>query len=156
MKKKFILKTDKDTRDAGQKIGELISSSFCIFLYGTLGAGKTTFAQGLAKGLGISKEYYITSPTYSIINEYPGRLKFYHIDLYRVEEVLELDEIGIDEIMDTKDAVVAVEWPEILDTNSSYSCDIKIEFSQHEKFIREISIFASGRNGLNLLEKLLL
>ncbi|MCK5098505.1 MAG: tRNA (adenosine(37)-N6)-threonylcarbamoyltransferase complex ATPase subunit type 1 TsaE, partial [Desulfobacteraceae bacterium] len=119
MKKEFILKTDKDTKDAGQKIGELISSNFCIFLFGNLGAGKTTFAQGLAKGLEIPKEYYITSPTYSIINEYSGRLKFYHIDLYRIEEVLELDDIGIDEIMDEEDAVIAVEWPEILNKNSS-------------------------------------
>ncbi|MCK5312410.1 MAG: tRNA (adenosine(37)-N6)-threonylcarbamoyltransferase complex ATPase subunit type 1 TsaE [Desulfobacteraceae bacterium] len=156
MKKEFILETDKDTKNAGKKIGELISSNFCIFLYGNLGSGKTTFAQGLAKGLGISKEYYVTSPTYSIINEYPGRLKLYHIDLYRIEEVLELDYIGIDEIMNEEDAVIAVEWPEILNKNSSYPCDLKIEFSLHEKIERKISIFASGRNGSNLLEKLLL
>ena len=156
MKKEFILETDKDTKNAGKKIGELISSNFCIFLYGNLGSGKTTFAQGLAKGLGISKEYYITSPTYSIINEYPGRLKFYHIDLYRIDEILELDDIGIEEIMGEEDAVIAVEWPEILNKNSSYSYDLKIEFSQHEKFVRKISIFASGRKGSNLLEKLLL
>ena len=156
MKKEFILKTDKNTKEAGQRIGELISSTTCIFLCGDLGSGKTTFTQGLAKGLGISEKYYITSPTYSIINEYPGPLKLYHIDLYRIEDVLELDYIGIDEIMDQENAVIAIEWPEILNKNSSYQYDLQINFSLHENFSRKISIFASGRKGSNLLEKLLL
>ena len=156
MKKEFILKTDQNTIEAGQKIGEFLSSEFCIFLCGDLGSGKTTFTKGLAKGLKISEDYYITSPTYSIINEYPGRLKLCHIDLYRIEEVFELDEIGMDEIMDQENTVIAIEWPEILDNNSSYSYDLKIDFSVHENFSRKISIFASGRKGSNLLEKLLL
>ena len=156
MKKEFILKTDKNTKKVGQRIGELISSTTCIFLCGDLGSGKTTFTQGLAKGLGISEKYYITSPTYSIINEYPGSLKLYHIDLYRIEDVLELDYIGIDEIMDQENAVIAIEWPEILNKNSSYQYDLKINFSLHENFSRKISIFASGRKGSNLLKKLLL
>jgi tRNA threonylcarbamoyladenosine biosynthesis protein TsaE len=156
MKNEFILKSDKDTKNWGQKIGQLISSKLCIYLYGDLGTGKTTFAQGLAKGLGISKEYYITSPTYSIINEYPGPFNFYHIDLYRIEEIIELDYIGLNEIIDQENAVVAVEWPEILRTDSSYSYDLKINFSLHKEFERKISIFSSGRKGSNLLKKLLL
>ena len=156
MEKEFILKTDQNTIEAGQKIGELLPSEFCIFLCGDLGSGKTTFTKGLAKGLEISEDYYITSPTYSIINEYPGRLKLCHIDLYRIEEVFELDEIGMDEIMDQENTVIAIEWPEILDNDSSYSYDLKINFSVHENISRKISIFASGRKGSNLLEKLLL
>ncbi|MCD4742326.1 MAG: tRNA (adenosine(37)-N6)-threonylcarbamoyltransferase complex ATPase subunit type 1 TsaE [Desulfobacteraceae bacterium] len=155
MEKEFILKTDKDTKKAGQKIGSLISSKICIFLSGDLGSGKTTFTQGLAKGLGISEEYYITSPTYSIINEYPGALTLYHIDLYRIADVLDLDSTGIGEIMDQENAVIAVEWPELL-IKDSYSCDLKINFSLYENFSRKISILASGRMGSNLLEKLLL
>jgi tRNA threonylcarbamoyladenosine biosynthesis protein TsaE len=156
MKNEFILKSDKDTKNLGQKIGQLISSKLCIYLYGDLGTGKTTFAQGLAKGLGISEEYYITSPTYSIINEYPGPFNFYHIDLYRIEEIIELDYIGLNEIIDQENAVAAVEWPEILRTDSSYSYDLKINFSLHKEFERKISIFSSGRKGSNLLKKLLL
>jgi len=156
MQKEFILKTDQDTKKLGQKIGELIDSSFCIFLNGDLGSGKTTFTQGLAIGLDIPKEYYITSPTYSIINEYPGKLNLYHIDLYRIEDALELDSIGIDEIMYRDDAVIAVEWPGILDKNYAYPHDLKIEFSLTHGNTRKISIFSSGRKGTNLLEKLLL
>jgi tRNA threonylcarbamoyladenosine biosynthesis protein TsaE len=156
MQKIFILQTEKDTKEAGNKIGRLISSNFSISLSGNLGAGKTTFTQGLAKGIGISEEYYITSPTYSIINEYPGPLKLYHIDLYRIEEVLELDYIGIDEIMEEESAVIAIEWPEILNKDSSYCFDLKIDLSIHDNFSRKISLFASGRKGSNLLEKLLL
>jgi tRNA threonylcarbamoyladenosine biosynthesis protein TsaE len=156
MKKEFILDTDKETKKAGQKIGALISSKICIYLCGDLGAGKTTFAKGLAKGLGISDEYYITSPTYSIINEYPGPLNLYHIDLYRIEDIIELDGIGFDEIIYQEDVVIAIEWPELLIENPSYSYDLKIDFSLHEELSRKISIIASGRKGSNLLEKLLL
>ena len=134
----------------------MISSKFCIFLTGDLGSGKTTFAQGLAKGLKISEKYYITSPTYSIINEYPGSsFNFYHIDLYRIEKVFELESTGLDEIMDQKNSVIAIEWPEILD-KALYNFDLKIEFSLHNDISRKISILASGRKGSNLLEKLLL
>jgi len=156
MKNEFILKSDKDTKDAGEKIGRLISSKMCIYLCGDLGTGKTSFAQGLAKGLGISEEYYITSPTYSIINEYPGPVNFYHIDLYRIEDIIELDYIGLNEIIDQENSVVAIEWPEILIKDPSCSYDLKINFSIHEEFQRKISVFSSGRKGSNLLKNLLL
>ncbi len=156
MKKEFILKSDIDTKSVGEKIGKLISSKLCIYLSGDLGTGKTTFTQGLAKGLGISEEYYITSPTYSIVNEYPGLLNLYHIDLYRIEEIIDLDNIGFDEIIDQENAVIAIEWPEILTKDPSYSYDLKINFSLHEEVYRKISILSSGRKGSNLLENLLL
>ncbi len=156
MKKEFILESDKDTRKLGKEIGKLISSGICIFLSGNLGSGKTTFTKGLARGIGISEQYYITSPTYSIINEYPGNLNLYHIDLYRIEQIEELDYLGLDEIMEQENAVIAIEWPEIMDKDSSYNYDLKIIFSLHNNSSRKISIFASGRRGLNLLKKLLL
>ncbi len=157
MKKEFILKTEHQTSKIGEKIGKLISSKFSIFLYGDLGSGKTTFTKGLAQGLGISDKYYITSPTYNIINEYPGtHLFLYHIDLYRIQEVFELDELGMDEIMSRQDAIVAIEWPELLEDIPSYSNDLKINLSINQNNSRKISIFASGRKGANLLKKLLL
>ncbi len=156
MEKEFVLKSDKDTKTVGEKIGRLISSKICIYLSGDLGTGKTTLTKGLAKGLGVSEEYYITSPTYSIINEYPGSLNLYHIDLYRIEKLVDLDNIGFDEIIDQENAVVAIEWPEILTQDPSYSYDLKINFSLHETIFRKISILSSGRKGSNLLENLLL
>ena len=80
-------------------------------LSGELGTGKTCLVQGIARGLGIPEEYRITSPTFTIINEYPGRLILYHLDVYRLSGVRDLDEIGYDDCFNDK-GVVVVEWAE--------------------------------------------
>lgn len=97
------------TRDAGRALGGLLKRGAYICLYGELGAGKTTFVQGIASGLAV-KEKYITSPSFSIINEYRGRLNLYHIDLYRLSGPADLEGIGFFEY--PGDGVAAVEWPE--------------------------------------------
>ena len=77
----------QETRELGQNIGRLISQPITLALIGDLGSGKTAFVQGLAQGLDVPADYYITSPTFTLINEYPGRLALIHIDLYRLETV---------------------------------------------------------------------
>jgi tRNA threonylcarbamoyladenosine biosynthesis protein TsaE len=84
-----------------------------ILLYGDLGAGKTLFAKGLADGFGVNDVDEVSSPTFTIINQYSGRVKIYHIDLYRIETGA-LDGLGLDEIFDDPDAAVIVEWAERL------------------------------------------
>ncbi len=148
-----------DTRSLGEKLGkkvlEKIRSGFSIALYGELGAGKTTFVQGFAKGLGVSEKYYITSPTYNIINEYPAdKLTLCHLDLYRLESVDELDTIGFDDLIDDRHILV-VEWPEIL-KQISFKFDIEINFKFDTHYNRMISILDSGQPGSNLLSKLFL
>ena len=81
-------------------------------MYGDLGAGKTAFVQGLAKGLGI--EGHITSPTFTIVNEYYGRLTLYHFDVYRVADPDEMYEIGYEEYV-YGDGVSVIEWPQLID-----------------------------------------
>jgi len=97
------------TRELGEAVGRLIGGGGCVCLYGELGAGKTTFVQGLARGLDV-KEKYITSPSFALVNEYRGRLPFYHIDLYRLSGPEDLEAIGFSEY--PGDGVAAVEWPE--------------------------------------------
>ena len=80
-------KSVADTQRLGQQIGRLINEPTTIALIGDLGSGKTAFVQGLARGLEVPSTYYITSPTFTLVNEYPGRLPLYHIDLYRLETV---------------------------------------------------------------------
>jgi tRNA threonylcarbamoyladenosine biosynthesis protein TsaE len=95
-----------------------------VGLIGDLGAGKTTFVQGMARGLGIDPEYYVNSPTFTMINEYCGRrvrasgaasaarsLRLIHIDLYRIDKPIEGETLGLDEYL-ASGAVVAVEWIE--------------------------------------------
>ncbi|MBO4406092.1 MAG: tRNA (adenosine(37)-N6)-threonylcarbamoyltransferase complex ATPase subunit type 1 TsaE [Clostridia bacterium] len=96
------------------RIAEELASGFqggeTVLLSGDLGAGKTVFAAGLACGLGVSSR--VTSPTFTVLNEYrSGRLPFFHFDLYRIRDIEELDELGLDEAL-SSGGVTAVEWME--------------------------------------------
>jgi len=107
----FISHSPQETYAFGKDLGETLYSGDVVALSGELGAGKTCLAQGIARGLGIPEEYRITSPTFTIINEYPGRLILYHLDVYRLSGVRDLDEIGYDDCFNDK-GVVVVEWAE--------------------------------------------
>ena len=113
---KLITHSLKKTQQLGQKIGASISAGTVICLTGDLGSGKTSFVQGLAMGLGVSDDYYITSPTYVLINEYPGRYPLFHVDLYRIEDPVDFEDIGLYEILRGK-GVVVVEWADKLSKN---------------------------------------
>jgi tRNA threonylcarbamoyladenosine biosynthesis protein TsaE len=96
----------------GKKIGAFLLPNEVVALTGQLGAGKTTLIQGIAEGAGVKD--YVTSPTFIIINEYQGRLPFYHIDLYRLDDVAQIAELGIEEYF-AKGGVCVIEWAEKLD-----------------------------------------
>lgn len=146
-------KSSKQTFKFGQAMGKEITRGVSIALKGDLGAGKTTFVQGLAKGLGISENYYVTSPTFTIINEYPVKsLTLCHLDLYRLGSVDELEHIGFDDLIE-KNHVIVVEWPELLD-EISFKFDIEINFEFDTQYNRIISVSSSGQAGSNLLSRL--
>lgn len=105
----LFLDSPEQTRGLGEAVGRLAFPGAYICLHGDLGAGKTTFVQGLAKGLGV-EEAYITSPSFALVNEYAGRLTLYHIDLYRLSGPDDLDGIGFTDY--PGEGVAAVEWPE--------------------------------------------
>jgi len=98
-----------ETLSLGHKIGTRLKSGDILALSGPLGAGKTTLIQGIAKGLGV--EDYVTSPSFILINEYAGRLPLYHLDLYRLEDKSQIEDLGIEEYFD-KAGVVVIEWAE--------------------------------------------
>lgn len=107
-----IVQTEKQMYNLGIFIGERLEESNILLLEGDLGAGKTTLTQGIAKGLGISE--MITSPTFVLINEYlSGKKKCYHMDLYRVNNIEELYEIGIEDYLGN-DNVCIIEWPDTI------------------------------------------
>ncbi len=135
----IVSKTRELTLRLGELTGRQMEKQTSIALTGELGAGKTTFIQGLAKGLGVPEQYYVTSPTFNIINTYPAdRFTLCHLDLYRLESVDELETIGFDDLIDDK-CILAVEWPDLL-SEISFEFDIEIEFKFDEHYNRVISM----------------
>ena len=102
----------EDTHKIAREIADSLNGGEFIAMYGDLGAGKTAFVQGLAKALGINN--HITSPTFTIVNEYEGRLPLYHFDVYRIADPDEMYEIGYDEYI-YSDGVCVVEWAELIE-----------------------------------------
>jgi tRNA threonylcarbamoyladenosine biosynthesis protein TsaE len=103
-----------------------------VCLTGSLGAGKTTLVQGIAEGIGVKD--YVTSPTFIIINEYQGRIPFFHVDLYRLDSVEQIEDLGIEEYFYRGGACV-IEWAEKLGelrTKSCHGIEIKI-LSENER-----------------------
>jgi tRNA threonylcarbamoyladenosine biosynthesis protein TsaE len=107
--REFISQNAMETRQLGQALAPELKSGDCLILIGALGAGKTTFVQGLAEGLGISES--VVSPTFTLMREYQGRLRLYHVDAYRINNLDELREIGLEDTM-LAEGIVAIEWGE--------------------------------------------
>jgi tRNA threonylcarbamoyladenosine biosynthesis protein TsaE len=103
----------EETRAIGERLGRVLEAGDVVLLYGDLGAGKTAFTQGLALGLGVPRERRVASPTFTLVNEHAGRAPLYHVDLYRLEKVIEMEEIGMREYLEGV-GVAVVEWAERL------------------------------------------
>lgn len=101
-----------DTQRIAKEIAQGLKGGEFIAMYGDLGAGKTAFVQGLAAALGIKN--HITSPTFTIVNEYEGRLPLYHFDVYRIADPDEMYEIGYEEYINGN-GVCVVEWAELIE-----------------------------------------
>ena len=109
---KIYLENEEKTREIGSKLGELLTPKSVICLIGDLGAGKTTMTQSLARALGVDD--YITSPTFTIVNEYEGKMPLYHFDVYRIGSSEEMYDIGFDEYIDG-DGVCIIEWANLIE-----------------------------------------
>jgi len=105
-----------------------------VALTGQLGAGKTTLIQGIARGIGVKD--YVTSPTFILINEYEGRIPFFHVDLYRLNDVSEVEDLGIEEYFSRGGACV-IEWAEKLGKlkpKAVYEIEIEVVSENERKF----------------------
>lgn len=129
-KEEFISHNQAQTEDIGARLAQTLTGGEVLALYGGLGAGKTAFTRGLARGLGITRQ--VTSPTFTLLHQYRGRLALNHFDVYRLSSAEEAEDIGIDEIMEA-DGVTVIEWPErVEELLDDRTIVIKIEGSGDE------------------------
>ncbi|MZH45927.1 MAG: tRNA (adenosine(37)-N6)-threonylcarbamoyltransferase complex ATPase subunit type 1 TsaE [Nitrospinae bacterium] len=110
---KKISHSPEETLQLGKSLGSSLIPGDIILLFGDLGAGKTRLTQGICNGLGLDKDEYIRSPTFTLINEYTGKLPIYHIDLYRIDNQKELYSLGLEEVLFNQ-GITIVEWAEKL------------------------------------------
>ena len=138
-----ITKSPEQTELLGKKLAELLRPGDVIAYYGDLGAGKTAFTRGLAAGLGIREA--VTSPTYTIVNEYlSGRMPLFHFDMYRLSSSAELFDIGWEDYL-ARGGVCAVEWSENVADALTDAISITIEKDPAQLDWRKITIEGGAR-----------
>lgn len=148
---RVLLPSTAAARRLGRALGRALAADDLIGLDGPLGAGKTTLIQGLARGLGVPPSVQVNSPTFTLINQYQGRLTLYHADLYRLAREEELAELGLWEIAEAG-GVVAVEWISRFPTALPHD-RLQIELSFAGDEVRALVLSALGpRAQLRLAE----
>jgi tRNA threonylcarbamoyladenosine biosynthesis protein TsaE len=130
-----VTHSEGETAALGRSLARRLTRGDVVLLYGPLGAGKTAFARGLAEGLGCDGED-VSSPTFAIVQEYRGKTRLQHVDLYRLSPG-EVDDLGLEDLLD--DAVMAVEWPDRWSRVPGGAAVVRIEPLEENR--RRISIW---------------
>ena len=107
----LLTNSPAETEAAGERIGKRLGAGDMVLLTGELGAGKTTFVRGVARGVGSTAQ--VASPTFQLVRVYPGRVQLAHVDLYRIEKPSELGDLGLEELLEQ--GAVVVEWGDRLE-----------------------------------------
>jgi len=130
------------THKLGHRLGKLLRAGSLVLLNGELGAGKTAFTLGIARGLGVAEDVPITSPTYTLMNSYSGcDLPLYHFDLYRLGDTDELIELGFDEYFHG-DGVAVIEWAQrCTELADDALC---VDITSLDEFTRNIELYVNG------------
>ncbi|PID73164.1 MAG: tRNA (adenosine(37)-N6)-threonylcarbamoyltransferase complex ATPase subunit type 1 TsaE [Desulfobacterales bacterium] len=142
-----ISRSPEETRDLGVFLGKRLFPGAVILLTGDLAAGKTVFVQGLALGAGVPADVPVASPSYTLVNEYPGHPPLVHADLYRLSgpEAIRMDlaDIGLEELLEETETAVAIEWADRMD-EEDFSGRLTVALKREGSTIRRIRIRAVG------------
>jgi tRNA threonylcarbamoyladenosine biosynthesis protein TsaE len=129
----IVTRSPEETVTLGRELAADLQSPCLVLLKGELGSGKTTLAKGIVAGLGAAKEEEVTSPSFTLVHEYGGDRKVFHVDLYRIEDARELATLGLEELW-AEDAIVIVEWGEKLwDNAPAPRVIIRMEYQSSEE-----------------------
>lgn len=121
---------EEETAAAGERLAARLGPGDVVLLYGELGAGKTAFVRGLARGLG-APESEVSSPTFTLVQEYAGRVPLFHVDLYRLEPK-EVEDLGLEELV-SGDGVVAIEWAERWHARPDDAIEVRLEHAGEDQ-----------------------
>ena len=133
---KYITKSEQETEQLGERFAEKLPGGSVVAMYGGMGAGKTAFVRGMAKGMGLSCR--VSSPTFTIVNEYLGERELIHVDMYRLSGAEELFDIGWEDYL-SRGAVCAVEWSENVE-GAFFGDEISVKIERLGDTEREITI----------------
>ncbi|MCL6638486.1 MAG: tRNA (adenosine(37)-N6)-threonylcarbamoyltransferase complex ATPase subunit type 1 TsaE [Firmicutes bacterium] len=151
----MVIKTysPEETARLGEALAPFLEPGDLVCLNGDLGAGKTAFARGVARGLGVKG--HVTSPTFTLINEYQGRLPLYHMDVYRLEDAGEMEDLGYEEYF-YGDGVTLIEWAEkVTDVLPEERLEIYLGGGAGGSDFREIALVPFGERYRRLVEELM-
>lgn len=122
--KTITTQSEAETSAVGRDLAPTLTPGAVVLLFGDLGAGKTAFVRGMAEGLGVAPDE-VSSPTFTLVQEYRGRrVTLFHVDLYRLSDPREIDELGLDEI--AEDGVLVIEWAEKLPRPRPGAIEVRI------------------------------
>ena len=125
----ILSRSDAETEAIGADLATRLVAGSRVLLYGELGAGKTAFVRGLAAGLGVDPDE-VSSPTFTLVQEYRGRLPLYHVDLYRLAPA-EVDDLGLDAL--AADGVLAIEWAERMPRADPGAIEVRLEHAGEDQ-----------------------
>jgi tRNA threonylcarbamoyladenosine biosynthesis protein TsaE len=145
-------KSPEQTLYWGKRLGELLERGDVVSLTGDLGAGKTTLTQGISDGLGVGEDCYVTSPTFTIINEYMGRVPVYHLDFYRIDLLSEVENLGLEEYFQGN-GVALVEWAEKIKTFLPENY-LMVFLEYVDDSVRKISMKGMGKRYREVLKEI--
>jgi tRNA threonylcarbamoyladenosine biosynthesis protein TsaE len=148
----FQTKSASETIRFGKHIGSLLLPGDTVALVGELGAGKTQFIKGLAAGVGVGKSTYISSPSFTLINEYVGKVRFYHIDLFRLKSEKEAEDLGLEEYFQGG-GIAAIEWADKISSLLPEEI-LWITIRYIGKNTRSFEITGKGKRYLNLVDEI--
>ncbi len=149
---RLVTKEPQQTKVVGQLIGSMLEKGDVILLCGPLGSGKTVLVKGIARSLGIEEEG-VTSPTFTLVNEYKGRIPLYHLDLYRLDSQRQVVEIGITEYLHSELGVTVVEWAEKVPIGLIDDA-LEVEMHYLDDHARAITLRCTGPRSCKLLHDL--
>ncbi|MBN2097746.1 MAG: tRNA (adenosine(37)-N6)-threonylcarbamoyltransferase complex ATPase subunit type 1 TsaE [Candidatus Omnitrophica bacterium] len=146
---RIVTDSEQQTIKLGERLGRYLQAGDVLGLIGELGSGKTTLVRGIARGLGLKEEHQVASPSFVLIREYPARLPLYHFDLYRLDKIKDIEQLGLQEYL-FNEGVCVIEWAEKMKLLLPDYLEVRLAVQGEQQ--RAISFFAHSKRYVELIK----